>query len=568
MAETTLRLKQGWQKLALEKGLLSETDLRRAQEDAEATRRGVDDVLVESGRLPEELIAKIKAEAAATVYVEVLDYQIDSAVLELVPEHVARKHTLIPLFAAGNALTVAMADPWNVVAIDEVRLGARLPVVQPAVGTATAIRQAIDRHYGHKVVEEAATRAEARAGQAAVAPSMKASPRKGAAPTLEVSGEVSVTKLVDALLTGALEVRASDIHLEPDETHLRVRYRIDGLLQEVQQLPVAVHEAVVSRIKLLAKLDITEHRLPQDGHLPMTMQNRPIDLRISTYPTVFGENVVIRLLDRGDLHLNMETLGLASETLAHVTALVQRPHGLLLVTGPTGSGKTTTLYAALTHINSVAKNIMTIEDPVEYHLPLIRQTQINVKAGVTFATGLRSLLRQDPDVIMVGEIRDRETAEIAIHAALTGHLVLSTLHTNDAMGAVARLLDMGVEPYLLASTLLGVIGQRLVRRICTHCQEGSRPPADIHTQYPELTVVYRGRGCRMCRQTGYLGRVGVFELFGIEEPVKALIAAKSSSDVLLHHALTNGFSTMRADGLRKIQEGMTTFDELNRVVPN
>jgi type IV pilus assembly protein PilB len=534
-----------------------------AQTKAQAAHKDVAEVLAQEGKLTAELIAKLKAEAAGLVYMEVLDYQVDPKVLELVPETVARKHTLLPLYRIGNALTVAMDDPWNTVAIDEVRLSAKLPVIQPVLGSPSAIRKAIDRHYGRKVVEEAARRPAAPNG---APPEAERPPTAGAAP-VEVASEVPVAKLVDALLTEALEAKASDIHLEPEEQSLRVRYRIDGVLHEVKQLPADLHEGVCSRIKLLAKLDITEHRLPQDGHLPLTIDGRLIDLRISTYPTVFGENVVIRLLDHESLRLSLEALGFAPENLKQFAELIQRPHGMILVTGPTGSGKTTSLYAALSCINSVAKNIMTIEDPVEYRLPLIRQTQVNLKAGVTFAAGLRSLLRQDPDVIMVGEIRDQETAEIAVHAALTGHLVLSTLHTNDAVGAVARLVDMGVEPYLLSSTLLGIVAQRLLRRICTHCRQEQPFPAEAKERHPNLTALFRGRGCRFCRQAGFSGRIGVFELFRIDEQAKAAIAARRPSDELKRLALSGGMRTMRDDGMLKVQQGLTTLDELDRVVP-
>ena len=564
MADPVTRPATGWQALALAQGLCTDADLRAAQARARESGRDVAECLVQAGTLTEEQLAQLKASDAGVVYLDVLDYQIDPAVLELVPEALARKHALLPLYRVGQSLTVVMVDPWNVTAIDEVRLSAKLPALRPVLGTASAIRKAIDRHYGHRVVEEAARQpdgdrpsAEAPAGEA------PGSRRAAAAP----QDAVPVAKLVQALLDEALEARASDIHLEPDETHLRVRYRIDGLLHEVKLLPVTLHEAVSSRIKLMAKLDIAEHRLPQDGHLPLTVDDRLIDLRVSTYPTVFGENVVVRLMDHGGFRLRLEDLGFAPEILAQLAGLIEQPHGVVLVTGPTGSGKTTTLYTALARINSVTKNIMTIEDPVEYRLPLIRQTQINLKAGITFSRGLRSLLRQDPDVIMVGEIRDQETAEIAVHAALTGHLVLSTLHTNDAVGAVSRLMELGVEPYLLASTLLGVVGQRLVRRICTHCRQTSPAPAQVCQRYPKLTVLSRGTGCRFCRKTGYLGRVGVCELFQLDEAHRRILDERRPLDELRRLAVSSGMRTMRDDGLRKVQEGVTTLEELDRTVP-
>ncbi len=569
MTEALVRLKEGWQRQALSKGFLKETDLQSAQAKSRQTGQDVVEVLIHSGILTEEAIAQLKAESSGVVYLEVLDYQIDSKVLELVPESVARKHTLLPLYRIGNSLTVAITDPWNAIAIDEVRLASQVPVIQPVVSNPSAIRKAIDRHYGHRVVEQAAQHSVSSSTLTGVSTpsSVGISGKEKLVAVSSVAEEVPVVKLVDALMREAIEAKASDIHLEPEENNLRIRYRVDGVLLEVKLLPVTLHEAMTSRIKLLAKLDITEHRLPQDGHFPLTVEGRLIDVRLSTYPTLFGENLVLRLLDHQSLLLSLEALGFSAQVLAQFADLIQRPHGMVLVTGPTGSGKTTTLYGALTQINSVAKNIMTIEDPVEYRLPLIRQTQINLKAGVTFATGLRSLLRQDPDVIMVGEIRDRETAEIAIHAALTGHLVLSTLHTNDAVGTVARLIDMGVESYLLSSTLLGIVAQRLVRKICTSCRQEEKPPLQVQQRHPHLQKLFRGRGCRFCRQTGFSGRMGVFELFRIDERSKALVAERCPTHKLKEMALSAGMKTMRMDGLRKVQEGLTTLDELDRVVP-
>ena len=558
-----LNMKEPWLQLAIAKRLLAESEVTAASAQAATQQADVAEILLKSNQLTEEQLGALKAEAAGVAYMDVADYQIDASVLKLIPESVARKHQVLPLYRIDNTLTVAMPDPWDAVAIDALRATTKLPIIYPVVGTPQAIRKAIERYYGLRVMEQASKQTVA---YPADTPPASTSELAGKEPA-EAANEVSIIKLVDALLGEALESRASDIHLEPDGEHTRVRFRIDGVLHEMKLLPIGMHEALCSRIKILAKLDITEHRLPQDGHLHMGVDGRSVDLRISTYPTVSGENVVIRLLDQSAVALKLTDLGFSPEALTQFQQLIQRPHGMLLATGPTGSGKTTTLYAALAQISDMTKNVMTIEDPVEYHTPLIRQTQINLKAGVTFATGLRSVLRQDPDVIMVGEIRDHETAEIAIHAALTGHLVLSTLHTNDAPGAVARLLDMGVEPYLLASTLLGVIAQRLVRRVCPRCQEGSRPSKELRARYPDITMTVRGRGCQRCRNTGYLGRLGVFELFLVDEPMKAKIASKCSSDVLKTLAVQAGMRTMRSDGLLKVQQGVTTLEELDRVVP-
>ncbi len=567
--DALLKIKDHWLQLAVSKGLVTEAELIAAVANAESQRVEASMLLMAAGKLTEQQVAELKAEAAGVVFVDVSDYQLDAEALKLVPESVARKHHVLPLYRIQQALTVAMADPWDAVAIDALRACTKLPIIHPVVGTAEAIRRGIEHYYGLQVVEQASkSSTAARAPQTGGGPAADRSPSAlVAGPVPTATDDVSIIKLVDALIREALDLQASDVHLEPEGGQTRVRVRIDGVLHELKQFPIGLHEPLCSRLKILAKLDIAEHRLPQDGHIGFPVGSRVVDLRLSTYPTVAGENIVIRLLDSAALALQLPQLGFLPDVLGQFQQVIQRPHGMILVTGPTGSGKTTSLYAALTHINTMTKNIMTIEDPVEYHLPLIRQTQINLKAGVTFATGLRSILRQDPDVIMVGEIRDQDTAEIAIHAALTGHLVLSTLHTNDSAGAVARLLDMGAEPYLLASTLLAVIGQRLVRRICAQCQEGSRPSLKLRQRFPDLTVLYRGRGCAACRQTGFQGRLGIFELLLATESFREPITSRASSDVLKRLAIQHGMRTMRADGLLKAQQGLTALDELDRVVP-
>ncbi len=568
-APNLLPPKDQWLQAAVTQGLVTEAELLAAVAAAQADRRATAEVLLRAQKLTEEQLAALRAEAAGVAVVDVADYQRDPAVLHLVPEPLARKHQVLPLYRLDSALTVAVADPWDAVAIDALRAATKLPIIHPVVSTPSTLRRAIEHAYGMKIVEEAARpgagpEAGSAPGAELSAAALSAITAKSAE---EAANEVSVVKLVEALLSEALDARASDIHLEPDGEHVRVRFRVDGVLQEIKLLPMGLHEALCSRIKILAKLDITEHRLPQDGSVALEVTGHAIDLRISTYPTIAGENVVVRLLDQSAVALQLEQLGLEGEDRVRVEEMIRRPHGILLVTGPTGSGKTTTLYAALSQINSMALNLMTIEDPVEYRLPLVRQTQVNPKAGITFAAGLRAILRQDPDIIMVGEIRDQDTADIAVHASLTGHLVLSTLHTNDAVGAVARLLDMGVEPFLLSSTLLGVVAQRLVRRICADCQEGRRLPDDLRRRYPQLSVTYRGRGCRKCRQSGYVGRLGVFEVVQVTDALRAAISGKAASDVLRVQAQRDGMRTMREDGLAKVQQGLTTLEELDRVVP-
>ena len=560
--ETLLKANEQYLQLAVEQKLLTDAELTAAVAKAHAQKTDTTAVLQQAKKLTPDQIAMLKAEATEVAFVDVADYQVDPNALKLVPESIARKYQVLPLYQMNSALTVAVADPWDAVAIDAMRAATKLPIIHPVVGVPDVIRRAIEHHYGLQVVE-AASKPK---GGAAELTDAKAD-ELASKPLTEAADEVSVIKLVDALIGEALDARASDIHLEPDGEHTRVRFRIDGVLHEIKLLPRGLHEVFCSRIKVLAKMDITEHRLPQDGHISIPAGDRTVDLRISTYPTISGENLVIRLLDQSTVGLKLSDLGFSDDVLSQFQQVIQRPYGMLLVTGPTGSGKTTTLYAAMMEINSITKNIMTIEDPVEYQISLVRQTQINIKAGITFATGLRALLRQDPDIIMVGEIRDQETAEISVHAALTGHLVLSTLHTNDAVSAVVRLVDLGLERYLLSNTLLGVIAQRLVRRICPECQEGSRPPAELRKKYPKLTVMYRGRGCRACRKTGYAGRVGLFELLVVDDPMKAKLASVCSTDELKHLALERGMRTMRSDGLLKVQQGLTTLDEMDRVVP-
>ncbi|MGH7964938.1 MAG: type II secretion system ATPase GspE, partial [Candidatus Binatia bacterium] len=388
----------------------------------------------------------------------------------------------------------------------------------------------------------------------------------------DLASEAPVIRLVNALIARALEQRASDIHIEPFEKELRVRYRIDGILHDVDAPPRKLQAALISRVKLMAKLNIAERRLPQDGRIKLRMLGREIDLRVSTLPTLYGESVVLRILDRSSIVVSLDSLGFPRDTLEEFDTLITRPYGMILVTGPTGSGKTTSLYGALDKINSPDKKIITIEDPVEYQLRGVNQIHVKPQIGLTFANGLRSIVRQDPDVIMIGEIRDYETAEIAVQAALTGHLVFSTLHTNDAAGAVSRLLEMGVEDYLLASSLLGIMAQRLVRTLCRHCRRpvegGVRPTGNgSGTNGQEIVpmAVYEPQGCEECAMTGYHGRSGIFELLPLSEGVRQLILKRASADIIKNCAVSEGMRTLREDGWRKVSEGTTTVAEVLRV---
>jgi len=383
----------------------------------------------------------------------------------------------------------------------------------------------------------------------------------------DITDQTPISKLVDSLLSQAVQARASDIHIEPEETIVSVRFRVDGLLQHITSFPLAIHNAVVSRIKILGNMDITENRKPQDGKVRTELEGKDLDIRVSTFPTVFGENVVLRLLDKRAMLPNLTELGFSKENLETFVHMINRPFGIMLVTGPTGSGKTTTLYSAISKINTEDKNIVTIEDPVEYVLPRVRQTQVNIKAGISFANGLRGFLRQDPDIMMVGEIRDRETVEVAIQASLTGHLVFSTLHTNDAPTALTRLIDMGIEPFLISSTVIGILAQRLVRVNCPKCRESYTPPVAVlqSVGLPEDTKLTRSKGCGKCNQSGFVGRLAIFELMTMTDEIKALVDNRRSALDIRKKAIEQGMKTLRQDGLEKVMKGVTTLEEVLRV---
>ncbi len=472
-----------------------------------------------------------------------------------------RQYAVCPVSVESGLLTVATADPLNAVIADDFRQSTGLDV-KIVVSSAEAITEAIDRTYGgagtplQRIVEgigeEGAPEGDEDINH-----------------LRDMAFEAPVVRLVNLLVENAIDAEASDIHIEPFEDALRIRYRIDGILFEQEAPPRRLQAAVTSRVKLMAEMNIAERRLPQDGRIRVTLRGRRVDIRVSTIPTVHGESIVMRLLDRSSVFLPLEKLGFGAETLRGFGALIKRPHGIFLVTGPTGSGKTTTLYAALDKINSPDRKIITVEDPVEYQLHGVNQIPVKPKIGLTFATGLRHIVRQDPDVILIGEIRDLETAEIAIQAALTGHLVFSTLHTNDAPAAITRLQDMGVEPYLVASVLEGVLAQRLVRRICQACRVPDTPnPADLEAlgiDGARGARLFRGRGCDECRSTGYRGRTGIYELFPITEEVRSLILRRAPSREIRRQAVEAGMATLRLDGWAKACTGVTTVEEVLRV---
>ncbi len=549
----------------LARGLLTEDQVLKLLNEVMKTRASFKESLIRAGTLKEEDVAFVEADVLGISYLDLGEYLIDESVVKLVPEKIARAYFLIPVFKIDKNITVATTDPLNVLAIDEVR-GATGMEVETVMSTKEMIKKAIDQYYGitgdlSQVIKSLDNR-----------PADKRTAGHKANLTAEdankAAEEAPIIKLVNLIILQALDEKASDIHVEPEENLVRVRNRVDGVMHESTTLTKNLQLAIASRIKIMAKLDIAETRKPQDGKIRLKIQNRDLDLRVSTFPATHGENIVMRLLESSKVSLGLSDLGFNSDMLEQLNAVVHKAYGMILVTGPTGAGKTTTLYATLNTINTMDKNIITLEDPVEYQIPLIRQCQVNVKAGVTFATGLRSILRQDPDVILVGEIRDSETADIAIQAALTGHLVFSTMHTNDAPGAISRLTDMGIEPFLISSAVIAVLGQRLVRTICEHCREKYTVEAAALKEWgldKDKAVFYRGKGCTYCKNSGYSKRVGIFELLLVDEPIKKLILAKASASEIKAEAQKHGMISMRMDGIQKAGKGITTLEEVLKV---
>lgn len=541
--------------------LLTEEQIQEALRAQQGTGQLLGEVLMEMGYITEEELLRALAEQFRLRYVELRESELQPEVLSLVPAELAYRHQVLPLAKEDGTLRVAIANPLNLGALDDLRLVTGLRI-EPVLARSEDIRRFVEEHYMHRIIQETASEdLEIIEEEEEALDDLR-----------RMARETLVIKLVNLLIRQAVQERASDIHIEPFEKHLRIRYRIDGVLHDVPAPAKRLHAAIVSRVKIMADLDIAERRLPQDGRIKIRVMGREIDLRVSIIPTIFGESVVLRILDKSTALLSMEELGFLPDTLAQYERLIQVPYGIILSTGPTGSGKTTTLYAALRKVNSPERKVITIEDPVEYQLEGIMQINVRPKIGLTFAEGLRRILRHDPDVIMVGEIRDRETADIAIHAALTGHLVFSTLHTNDAAGAITRLVDMGVEPFLVTSSLEGVLAQRLVRRICSHCKEPYEVDAGevaemLHGEVPASgkVTLYRGRGCEHCRFTGYRGRIGLFELLIVDEAIERLILQHASSTEIRNMAMERGMRTLRQDGWEKARRGLTTVEEVARV---
>jgi general secretion pathway protein E len=486
-------------------------------------------------------------------------------ILDRIPIGYAKEHRFYPVKRYDGRLLVAMTDPLNSCLIND--LGALTgEIIEPCLATGIEILKATNRSYEKRAGETREVIDEIE-GQDAGALAHSLEPED----LLDTSDEAPIIRFVNSMITQGSKERASDIHIEPFEDRLQIRYRIDGILYDVLQPPLKAHAGIVSRIKILSQLNIAEKRLPQDGRFRVRVAGNDIDIRVSTLPTTFGERVVLRLLGKTAANiLTLENIGLDDRLFTQVREMINKSHGVFLVTGPTGSGKTTTLYSALTRLNHHEKNIITIEDPVEYQLSGVGQIQVNAKIDLTFANGLRSILRQDPDVIMVGEIRDQETAEIVIQSALTGHMVFSTLHTNDAAGALTRLVEMGIEPFLAASSVVGIMAQRLVRQICPYCREVYRPSVDLLSQLdgvnlPANPVFYRGRGCSKCMNIGYWGRSGIYELLPVDDRIRGLLLKNMDAVTIRNEAIKNGMQPLRVAGLRKVLNGETTLEEVLRV---
>jgi len=535
--------------LLLEANVTTAEELEKAVEEQRKINQPLEKVILTMKIVEKEAFYKLIADRLNVKYRNLDGLVVPEEVLKIYPEDLARSTRSVPLFIKDEVLHIAMEDPTDVSLIDQTQLFTNYPIEVYLSGKEDVVTT-LDKIY--------------KKDSADIFSQLKAAAEDG-----KSQGETpSIIKIVDLIVQQAVKDRASDIHVEPEEDILRIRFRIDGILHEIPTPPKEWESAIISRFKVLSGMDIAESRVPQDGHFQSKVGDKVIDFRVSTLPTIFGENVVLRLLDSGSVTIGLERLGFTTyDDLKKYEELISRPYGVILSTGPTGSGKTTTLYSALTRINTLDRNIITLEDPVEYRLGLIRQVQINNKAGITFANGLRAILRQDPDVVMVGEIRDLETARMAVQASLTGHLVFSTLHTNDAPSSIARLVDMGVEPFLAAASIIGIMAQRLVRVICPKCKEPYTPAESIIKKWnlPKDVQIFRGKGCEECKGTGYKGRSGLYELMIVNDELKEMINSNVSTVTLRKKAKEMGMKMLFEDGKEKVLKGITTFEEVARV---
>lgn len=541
-------------------GLVSADQLAVAMETKKNLGGDLGHILIRKGFVNEDQILEFLSRRLNIPFISLDDYTIDPEVVKIVPASLAQRFHFMPLFRIEDSITVAMSDPLDVFGIDEIRNAIKYRV-QPVLASRHEIERLVREHY------RAAEIAEEAAGNEVEVVHFGTETAEAASDKLaEMASGAKVISEVNRIINSAINESASDIHIEPSEKSVRVRNRVDGVLEEWLTLPKQMHLPIITRIKIISGMDIAERRIPQDGRVRIRASGHVVDMRVSTYPTMYGEKIVIRLLGHEKIY-GLEDLGMPEADRVVFEKIIKRPYGIFLVTGPTGSGKTTTLYAALSRINSQDRNIVSIEDPIENQIPGISQAQINPRAGLTFSTALRSILRQDPDVIMVGEIRDSDTADIAVRSAITGHLVFSTLHTNTAMGAITRMKDLGVEPFLVSSALLGVMAQRLIRRICPDCKEPHEETDSIRKALgiPEDTVLYRGKGCRSCRMSGYSGRMGVFELVHVTGKMRRIITEGGDEVALRAEAARHGMSSLVKAAVDRVIEGVTTIDEVVRI---
>jgi type IV pilus assembly protein PilB len=558
---TTQRQPKQLGQILLEQGLISEEHLQRALDEHRNTPKSLGRVLIDLGYIRERDLVRALAEQVGLEFVDLTEYRIDAAATALLPEALCRRYRALPIGEEDGKLLVAMSDPANVYALDDIRTITGRDV-RPVVATANDVEQSIQKFSGMGEQVEALATEAADALDTEVGLTVEAAVE-----------DAPIVKLVQAIMTQAAADRASDVHIEPTETDVRVRFRVDGVLHEVMHSPKSIQGGLISRLKVMGDLNIAEKRIPQDGRVSLRVSNRNLDLRLATLPTVHGEKIVIRILDKTNALLQLSELGFLPQAYESYERSFRKPYGAILVTGPTGSGKSTTLYATLNIVNSIDRHIVTVEDPVEYRLAGVNQIQVNPKAGLTFASALRSILRADPDIILIGEIRDRETAMIAVESALTGHLVLSSLHTNDAPSAITRLIEMQVETFLVGSAIDCVVAQRLARKLCEKCKQAYAPEAKelieagfAESRVPDLGLFFRSSGCQSCSNTGYRGRIGLYEVMPMTEEIERLTVERASSETVKRVAIEQGMFTLRDDGLHKAASGLTSIEEIARVV--
>ena len=553
--------------ILINQGMINSEQLKKALEIQKAdNKKKIGEILVSQGSITQKQLLQALQHVYEAEYIELEDVILDPEIVSVIPKRIAVRYKIVPLSKENNTLTIAMANPLDVNTIDYIKEYTKMDV-NPKFASEEDIANVLSTHYevgGHfdDILEKVDVSNVAEYGDEVNLSALEA-----------ISQEAPVIQLVNMIIVQGIKERASDIHLEPNKRGLLVRYRIDGILHDVRMLPARIKPAIISRIKILSRMDIAERRLPQDGRFQLRFGAREVDLRISSIPTVYEEKIVMRLLDKSQGVISLDSVGFTEKQLGEFRGMIKSSYGIILITGPTGSGKSTTLYGALTEIDSIGKNVITVEDPVEYKLERINQINVRPKINLTFANALRSILRQDPDIIMIGEMRDSETAHIAVQSALTGHLVFSTLHTNDAVSSLTRMMDMGIAPFLISSSVIGVMAQRLVRQICPRCIEEYTPGEDVlenlkvnfKVPEPGKLKLYRGKGCDYCKNTGYRGRTAIFEIVRINDEIRSMIMKNSSSNEIKETAIKNGMRTLLDSGIEKALEGITTIDEVLRV---